>query len=340
MTSVAALEKKLVDDCRSGSVTLVLGAGVSISSGVPSWRQLLAGAWNKVHGAAPVPMWLVDAGVGLPHPMALQILLENLEERLRPSTKAESDPVSCGRRKLADIVRNELYASADLASASGSLAHVVEAIRTDQSRSDRRIAQVISFNADDLLERFANFGYDHDLSPVVWPVSRPSFHPRRGPCANGRPPIPIYHIHGYLPSSENPSRDAPDTLVFTDAQYWDSVGSPASFANRVVGSALHESHCIFLGVSMNDINLMRWLGNYASEVQRDKLSEFTLLGKSPRQSLKAAGRALRRHYWVRAESSDDQALLKSHLLRRGVYSVPIPDWDVGFAKLIGECFGS
>ena len=91
--------------------------------------------------------------------------------------------------------------------------------------------------------------------------------------------MPIYHIHGYLPRVRKSGRDAPDTLVFTDRQYWDSVASPASFANRVMANALHDSHCVFVGLSMTDVNLMRWLGTHASEVRNDKRSEFVSKGK-------------------------------------------------------------
>ncbi len=296
--------------------------------------------WESVRGSASLPSWLNSPGSGLPHPMAFQIVLESLEEYLQPTSRSEIDPVSTGRRALLNTIRTEIYREASLSKPVGSLRYVVDALRDDQRREHRRIARVISFNADDLLERFANVGHDHHVKPVVWPVSRASYHPRRDECANGRSPIPIYHVHGYLPRHDNAVREAPDTLVFTDLQYWDSVASPTSFANRVVGSALHESHCVFIGMSMHDINLMRWLGNYASEVQRDKLSEFTLRGKAPRKARRAANRALRRHYWVRTKTCDVHGLMKSHLLRRGVFSVPVSDWGNGFGDLLEACFQS
>ena len=337
MLSDSKLCDQLVKDCREGNISLVVGAGISMSAGMPSWPALVADVWKRTRGQKTPPPWLSGSGM-LPHPLALQILLEEIEAALQPTSKKEYDPARVAKEKLASAVRSELYARRLPTAGAASLRRIVEAIRADQMRDARRISRVISFNADDLVEELANEGHDSQLAPVVWPISRASYHPRRGSCANGRSPIPVYHVHGYLPRDRNAAREAPDTLVFTDMQYWDSVASPSSFANRVVGNALHDSHCVFIGLSMHDINLMRWLGNYASEVQRDKLSDFVGRGKTPRAARKASGRALRRHYWIRTEADDRDGLLKEHLYRRGVYSVSVPDWDEGVRVLTTECF--
>ena len=68
-------------------------------------------------------------------------------------------------------------------------------------------------------------------------------------------------MHGYLPQRASAPwhEPAPDALVFTDAQYWASSASPHSYANRVMATALHDSHCVFVGTSMSDVNVLRWL---------------------------------------------------------------------------------
>ncbi len=59
-----------------------------------------------------------------------------------------------------------------------------------------------------------------------------------------------------------------EALVFTDQQYWRAVGNPGDFASRVFAQALGGT-CVFIGVSMTDMNLMRWLVQHTIEVKRD-----------------------------------------------------------------------
>lgn len=347
----APIEERLATDCHAGHITLVLGAGISTAAGIPSWPTLVARVWQRCKPRAPWPIGLPhpepvpetpNPATGPPasaaHPLTLQIALEDLEESLQPTEREVTDPRTTGKAKLANEIRTALYENLADPATGSSLDTLVRVIRRDQKRPRRRIARIISFNADDILEQLANAGFDHHEQPVVWPISRASFHPRRGACANGKPPIPVYHIHGYLPQPGNLARAAPDTLVFTDGQYWDSVASPASFANRVFGNALQETRCVFVGLSMHDINVMRWLSTHAAEVHRDKLAEFTGLGKTPRAARKAAGRALRRHYWIHVPSQPDDGLVLRHLYRRGVFPVGIEDWTKAFQRLMRQCF--
>src|SRR5215468_3452489 len=59
--------------------------------------------------------------------------------------------------------------------------------------------------------------------------------------------------------------------VFTDSQYWSTSATTTSFANRVMASALSEGQCVFIGLSMTDINLLRWLALRNLDRDRDQL---------------------------------------------------------------------
>ena len=52
--------------------------------------------------------------------------------------------------------------------------------------------------------------------------------------------------------------------MFTDEQYWRAVGSPGRFASRVFAEAL-SGRCVFIGLSMTDLNIIRWLALDAIE---------------------------------------------------------------------------
>lgn len=321
-------------------VTLVLGAGVSMARGVPSWPTLVERVWREA-GLGEVPTFVARSWeTPPPHPLAFQIVLELAAERLARRRKAAT--LAEGRAALAELLRGELYRTLKRppASTEDTLATLARHVIADQARDARAITRIITFNADDLLEQEAGASLS---SPVVWPIARASAHPRHGRGAGGRPPISLYHLHGFLPR-RRPGRgdatlryaDAPDTLVFTDAQYWASVASPMSFANRVMQNALFDSHCVFIGLSMTDVNLARWLGLRHGEVQGDKESELGALSAPPERRDAARRRALGRHVWVRKRGGPGEELISSWLALRGVRTAELDDWGEPFKAWLDE----
>lgn len=333
------------------AVTFVLGAGVSKPRGVPDWRELTRCLWQKLRGARSLPAWLVDgreelqrvrdwasrsessdlaARIALeaPHPLADQIAMELLRHEVRDD------------RKFVAALRSALYAAATKPGAQlDTLAVLARVLLHEQKAARRRVLRVISFNADDHLETETNRGHSADADPVLWPVSRESGHPRASRGANGASPIPVYHVHGFLPrdAARRPFRDAPDTLVFADCEYWASVASPLTFANRVMAQALHDSTCVFVGLSMHDVNLMRWLGTRYNAVRADVLSQHAGLA-----SARGAARvrdALARHFWVHTRTADPHELIGALLKLRGVQPLRLSDWGAPFQRLMFESFG-
>ncbi len=346
---------------KHGAITLVLGAGVSIPRRVPSWFDLAADLWmGTFHNR---PAWLTSSpqdgqmlkqvrkllrgkvpndflarltvSSAPPHPLALPIAFEEIEagmssarkDRLRkaPSPDDEVDDTFAGAIRDA-MYRHETRRKGD------SLSVIAEVMKWQQRSVSRRLVRVVTFNADDLLERELHRGLDEDDPPIGWVLARAS-HNLPNPQGDRLPPVPIYHVHGFLPKDpeERWWMDAPDTLVFTEAQYWQSTASPLSFANRVMAAALHDSHCVFIGVSMTDINIMRWLGVRYNEIDADRETQRRAAQgaiQTPTEKLKQ--QSLMRHVWVRTRSADETGLITSHLRRRGVESVVLPSWGAPF----------
>lgn len=353
------VEDKLEQDVAQGRITLVLGAGVSLCSGIPLWPELVTRFWSKTMGK-PAP-WAIDENflkaakealqktkldkqsidlltTNRPEttPFGLQLAMEAIEERIRKTLGASATPDAVNEA-FAKALRAELYAN--IAPAGNvSLETISEVLEQDQASDDRKILRVVTFNVDDLLELRANRHGDH---PVLWPISRASGHPRRVGGFGGRPPIPVYHVHGYLP--RRPARrteEARDVLCFTDAQYWRSVAAPMSFPNRTIAHALHDSHCIFIGLSMTDVNLMRWLGVRFNEVVDDKAAHYlSSKNPNPRRLRDAQRRALSRHYWITDRSWDRFDFVPNHLGHRGVRTVELKSWGAPFAELMKRTFG-
>lgn len=280
--------------------TLIVGAGVSLDRGAPGWRKLSRELYQKAFGALPAALE-GDAADGLVDPMAFELVREKL-----------------GASAFANSLRRRLYASSgrfQRLPATCTLAAIADIVRAQQASSARRLVRVISFNADDHLEHEVHRGRGWLSAPVAWPIARESQPPRtlgRG----GRAPVPIYHVHGFLPRDPAMARrawqDAPDTLVFADDEYWGSMAEPLSFPNRVLASALHDSVCVFVGMSMRDFNVLRWLGLRFVAHARDAAS-----AKRGKESL---ARALTRHFWL---TGDAPSPLSMVLERRGVSRVPV-----------------
>lgn len=275
---------------------------------MPAWGELVTALWREVFGARALPP---VARVPLALPQALELLAREL-----------------GRAAFEKKLRRALYARlerttrAALRTSTSSLASVARAVLRDRAAHSPHIARIITFNVDDLLEQALAALAGSAL--VVKPVVRASHHPRGDGVA-----VSVYHPHGFLPQHPRARwhTHAADALVFTDAQYWATVAAPASFANRAMQFALHDSHCVFLGCSMTDINIVRWLSFHASEIAADKTAQFSRRPvKSAAATRAATVQALSRHTWIRIPSDDPDDFLAAWLTARGVECVTLGDW--------------
>ena len=338
--------ESLVAACRGGPITLFLGAGISYSRGVPLWDEVVARLVEWVTGQAGDREQLarakalvaehIDPGLAArlalrSHPLEHQLTLEWVRQRVedrdvrRALARRLDDPrTAAGSAEEAFVaaLRRALYENVSRDAGDDALAVAADIIRSEHRRPGGcRLARVVTFNADDLLER--EVGSDRVVTPIV----RASEHPPAG----APPPIPVYHLHGYLPRDTDDPSAAPDYLVFTDAQFWSTTSNPLSFANRVVANALHDSRCVFAGISMRDVNLMRWLAVRYEELVAD-------IERAGRRVDERA--AVTRHFWIHVDQDDPTGVLADILARRGVRSVRLDDWSAPrFRALLHECFG-
>lgn len=380
-------DRGLRDRIRPGSpVTLVLGAGVSASRGLPTWTALLRQAWKAAFGRDPLAADLerlervreICLNQGFPpqfvrrldvtrHPLELQFGFESIFDSLRwrVSRRQSLKKLGVRRRKreegarrptneqlaaevFVDLLRMLLYKAQSpgkrgAKAKTDTLSLVADAIRLSaHTPSHRRlISHVITFNVDDLLEREVNSGRRR-ATPYAVPVFGAS---GAWPVRIGRvTPIPVYHLHGFVPKKPD---DYPlftpdgqlagiqpraESLVFTDEQYWRALGNPAAFASRVFATAL-SGCCVFIGLSMTDLNLIRMLAQDATE----RTEDFRAVAPDwwdPTEVEFDNREDLLRHFWITTGSSDEGdnqefggRLLRDLLDRRGVARITIPDWN-------------
>ncbi|MFO0611396.1 MAG: SIR2 family protein [Polyangiaceae bacterium] len=312
---------------RGNDVTLVLGAGVAFTRGIPGWAKLAATLCERAGVAVPEAL---KSAPGSLHPLALPIAFE-LAERATLRRRG----AGTRHAPFEALVRDALYATLAPGSSRDTLGVLAGLVRREQAEGrGRRVRRVITFNADDLFETEANGRHDPLAAPVVWPVTREAGRPRMQRGANGAPPVPVYHVHGFLPRARGPlsKHEAAHALVFTEAQYWRSFAEPTTFPNRVLMSALHDSVCVFIGLSMTDLNIARWLGMRANAIERENVP-----GTS---AVVAAGR-LRHHFWVRGRPAPASAeeFVTPILQARGVSAIDLEGWGAPFEAWVERCFG-
>src|SRR5262249_55538890 len=133
---------------RDGGITLVLGAGISMARGIPNWNCLAKAVWQDAFPNSPGP-WLSRGG---PSPEALPQFLPIIFERIYRERKEAG---------FVNTLRKHLYAKAKLPSqdprfpkSKESLAVLARLLVAEHRRKgNRRVASVITFNADDLIEQ-------------------------------------------------------------------------------------------------------------------------------------------------------------------------------------------
>jgi hypothetical protein len=384
--------KRAIDDrdlrkrLRTGKrVTLVLGAGVNRSRGLPLWPELLRRTWKTVFDEDPHALeqgFLERARsackqAGLPerfverldvkrHPLELQFAFEQIYDSLRwrvddfkslqkfGTMRARRIlRISSKEQRVAElfveILRQLLYQgrpSVDVGRSAplDTLALVAGAVRRNAMlpEHERRITQVITLNVDDLLERAVNQGCRRRIRWAV-PICRAT---QLRPMPSARC-IAIYHLHGFVPlnaaiypwhmedGSIDDAKPSAESLVFTDEQYWRMVRNADGFASRVFLNAL-SGNCVFIGLSMTDINILRWLANDATE----RSDDFRRLASrwDSSEATSVISEELSRHYWIteasepvdpapRPSGPAGRDILTSTLRRRGVERITIPSWE-------------
>ena len=138
--------------------------------------------------------------------------------------------------------------------------------------------------------------------------------------------IPFYFCHGLLPipgvAVRGDQRASVDKLVFSEGSYLAMANNAFSWQSSVFLDACVGSCIVFVGVSLSDPNMRRWL----SWVHANKISELRERGFATKESTS--------HLWIRTPPDDEQLRpwLEATVAHLGVRIVWIPKWSAA-----GEC---
>jgi hypothetical protein len=127
---------------------------------------------------------------------------------------------------------------------------------SDRIETNPKIGGLLTTNYDNLVESAFHTKYRLKL---LKPVGRPTTNEFD---KNGRRIIPVYHIHGYVGYKANrqEATEPPGTdLVIAEDDYFETFYDPLGFGNYIALSFLRRFPCLFVGASMVDKNVRRFL---------------------------------------------------------------------------------
>jgi hypothetical protein len=222
---------------RADDLTLLVGAGASMEAGLPGWPRL-------------IEMLLENVASGLPR------LDEEEREAWVAATMQRDDLLGAGavvevmaEGGLEELIPDRLYSGrGPEAFAPGPIAHQVAAL---QKIWGKRV-EILTTNYDDLLEQA--------LVDAGTPRSRiRSYIQNRDRDQRARGAVSITHLHGIAGRSEEPK-----ALVLTEGQYH-RMQRGTSWQEQLVVDRLENSTCVFVGMSLADPNLIRYLYGYKAQ---------------------------------------------------------------------------
>jgi hypothetical protein len=183
---------------------------------------------------------------------------------------------------------------------------------------------IISFNVDTLFHTvFELFERrDHYRLPLSF-HSHPKYcftrvatpHPISREADSAEPKTCIYHCHGLLMPQDAAHPDRPpwttDNVVFLEQDYLKVSSTAATWPETLFMYHAKISQLLFIGMSMSDQNLRRWLG----------------LSEEFAASIRKTGSHRRIHYWITTKPTADlEPVLLEGLAHLGVRPAWIDDW--------------
>jgi hypothetical protein len=248
-SSSASNYLKLVRVLKNENCVLGLGAGVSVSAGIPEWGALL----NRI-ASAFFEHW-PDAKASPPRNLSIGLAHQQYHS---PDAIAAGKTLACGdpllvaqqiKNCLRDVdwvwlVRRALYDKPDGGPHSGKPSPLIEALCRLCACDESLVSEVITYNYDDLLERCLS---QHGIcnSPVAF-----------GSIKSTTKGIHVYHPHGFLPLGGGPENNR---FVLADSDYHEHIAAPHSWSNLIQLHAFARYTAVFVGASLRDPALRRTL---------------------------------------------------------------------------------
>jgi hypothetical protein len=270
----------LATEYSARGLVLVLGAGVSMASGLQSWKKLIRRLGKRCLGSNGSKLVTKLERIGYSNAAIAGIL--------KSAVRTEADFV--------EIVRAELYRNFPFFDKPAlSRAKLVEQVQRNNATlravaafcaapgvggtfvPNPLVHAIVNFNLDAILRQYTEFRYGTILLRTV----------ERASATASASKINAYHIHGFFQFERRKMRNREleaDRVVLTEDEYFDFFGKPFGMFTYTLLHMLREHPCFFVGLSMIDENLRRLLHYSHSERVRSYEAEGVSRSKAVRRS--------------------------------------------------------
>ncbi len=200
-----------------------------------------------------------------------------------------------------------------------SLIQIVKALVLVDNKAKLPSA-IITFNADSLLHSLIIlYSIKHQFdSTGKFSIPKEPFRKVTRTFQTWGNSIPIFHLHGSLSptGTKNVMKDSRESLIFMESSYNEVASNMYSWAQTNFLYSAQNCKMVFLGLSMSDPNIRRWL----SWTHQAFISELSVETNGKAMSLP--------HLWIRTKSSssDVQDFMNFSLRHMGVKIGLIDDW--------------
>lgn len=255
------LRKEIIEDAsevvKQGNNVLFLGAGVSTSAKMPTWKDLLKNLMAEVKmlkGDSLKAFTELDSHIYKECGDSNLIMARYLETAIQLSNK---------NADFMKLIRQHLYSENHTSDLLSDLALIVKA---------RKVDEVITYNFDDILEQeLEKQGLKESVNFTT--ISRDAE-------VTDHNNLPVYHVHGIIPEHS----ETTDTVVFSEKEYHDRYRNAYHWSNVEQLHAMMRKHCFFVGLSMQDPNLRRLLDTACTMNATDKPSHYAFLRRTQQEN--------------------------------------------------------
>lgn len=224
----------------SDNLVIFLGAGVSQEAEIPNWKTLLSRLQTRmIAGMLPSELNVTESEIGN---------LVELQQADQDSPLQAARYIRGGlRESFTAAVREALYAQVPAGAAA--ITPLLKAIArlSMPIRDGHGVLGLVTYNYDDLVERSLD-GHGVRYRSISGATD-----------VAGRGELPIYHVHGFLPSVATSIADREPFLVLSEERYHSLYEEPYSWSNVVQASYFREATVLMVGLSLTDPNQRRLL---------------------------------------------------------------------------------
>ncbi|MGE0468968.1 MAG: SIR2 family protein [Nitrospira sp.] len=322
---------------------LCFGAGTSVGL-VPSWKELTcrvlrssfdasltdsdisellnSTGWNLESWIQTALNHLVETGQGQDSFIDIlenelyRDLLEKAEALgLRESlSKAFNNPLNCSRQEI-EILWQFFENNYREASALPLARVLTKTIECGESAP----SAILNFNAETIVHTLFSIHQilENHRARGRWEFPKQTF--KKMFCAAPVPPnrIPIYHLHGCILPRTKKRRDARERLIFPETDYMDMAGTIFSWAQTTFLHYAQSHRLVFVGHSLSDPNIRKWLAWIAKAHNEDL------------ESTKGIGSKSATHIWFAQRPKDERLtkVMEHSLVHLGTRICWLNDWS-------------